>query len=101
MRPWLTLDYNIDSPAQLKVNGTVIVDATSKIGGLITSDDDGKVTFATAPAELVIKELKSSVKENGEYVYWNMTNIATLAGVEKVVAGTYTYNAETATWTKA
>lgn len=95
------LDYNIDSPAQLKVNGTVIVDATSKIGGLITSDDDGKVTFATAPAELVIKELKSTVKENGEYVYWNMTNIATLAGVESVTAGTYTYNAETATWTKA
>ena len=116
------LDYNIDSPAQLKVNGTVIVDATSKIGGtvivdatskiggLITSDDDGKVTFATAPAELVIKELKSTVKENGvkstvkengEYVYWNMTNIAALAGVESVTAGTYTYNAETATWTKA
>ena len=95
------LDYNIDSPAQLKVNGTVIVDATSKIGGLITSDDDGKVTFATAPAELAIKELKSTVKENGAYVYWNMTNIATLAGVEKVTAGTYTYNAETATWTKA
>ena len=95
------LDYNIDSPAQLKVNGTVIVDATSKIGGLITSDDDGKVTFATAPAELAIKELKSTVKENGAYVYWNMTNIAALAGVESVTAGTYTYNAETATWTKA
>ena len=50
--------------------------------------------------ELAIKELKSTVKENGAYVYWNMTNIAALAGVEKVVAGTYTYNAETATWAK-
>ena len=30
-----------------------------------------------------------------------MTNIAALAGVESVTAGTYTYNAETATWTKA
>ena len=93
-----TFDYDIKTPAVFEVNGTVSVSAEANIAGAITSTGNGKVSFAAAPTQLSIQEYKSGKLP----VQWfTMTNIATLAGVEKVVAGTYTYNAETATWTKA
>ena len=93
-----TFDYDIKTPAVFEVNGTVSVSAEANIAGAITSTGNGSVSFAAAPTQLSIQEYKSGKLP----VQWfTMTNIAALAGVEKVVAGTYTYNAETATWTKA
>lgn len=93
-----TFDYDIKTPAVFEVNGTVSVSAEANIAGAITSTGNGSVSFAAAPTQLSIQEYKSGKLP----VQWfTMTNIATLAGVENVVAGTYTYNAETATWTKA
>lgn len=97
-----TFDYNLKTAAAFVVNGTVNVADTSDLAGVITSDANGKVVFAADPVEFSITELETAKSdEDYEPHYMTMTNIATLAGVEKVVAGTYTYNAETATWTKA
>lgn len=97
-----TFDHNLKTAAAFVVNGTVNVADTSDLAGVITSDANGKVVFAADPVEFSITELETAKSdEDYEPHYMTMTNIATLAGVEKVVAGTYTYNAETATWTKA
>lgn len=97
-----TFDYNLKTAAAFVVNGTVNVADTSDLAGVITSDANGKVVFAADPVEFSITELETAKSdEDYEPHYMTMTNIAALAGVESVTVGTYTYNAETATWTKA
>lgn len=94
-----TFDYNIKTPAVFEVNGRVNVSPASNIAGAITSTGEGTVSFIAAPTQMSIQEFKTSSFVFAQY--FTMTNIATLAGVEKVEAGTYTYNAETSAWIKA
>lgn len=94
-----TFDYNIKTPAVFEVNGRVNVSPASNIAGAITSTGEGTVSFIAAPTQMSIREFKTSSFVFAQY--FTMTNIATLAGVEKVEAGTYTYNAETSAWIKA
>ena len=94
-----TFDYNIKTPAVFEVNGSVNVSPASNIAGAITSTGEGTVSFIAAPTQMSIREFKTSSFVFAQY--FTMTNIATLAGVEKVEAGTYTYNAETSAWIKA
>lgn len=93
------LDYNIKTPAVFEVNGRVNVSPASNIAGAITSTGEGTVSFTAAPTQMSIQEFKTSSFIFAQY--FTMTNIAALAGVEKVEAGTYTYNAETSAWIKA
>lgn len=94
-----TFDYNIKTPAVFEVNGSVNVSPASNIAGAITSTGEGTVSFIAAPTQMSIQEFKTSSFVFAQY--FTMTNIAALAGVEKVEAGTYTYNAETSAWIKA
>lgn len=94
-----TFDYNIKTPAVFEVNGRVNVSPASNIAGAITSTGEGTVSFIAAPTQMSIREFKTSSFVFAQY--FTMTNIAALAGVEKVEAGTYTYNAETSAWIKA
>lgn len=94
-----TFDYNIKTPAVFEVNGRVNVSPASNIAGAITSTGEGTVSFIAAPTQMSIQEFKTSSFVFAQY--FTMTNIAALAGVEKVEAGTYTYNAETSAWIKA
>lgn len=94
-----TFDYNIKTPAVFEVNGRVNVSPASNIAGAITSTGAGTVSFIAAPTQMSIQEFKTSSFIFAQY--FTMTNIAALAGVEKVEAGTYTYDAETSAWIKA
>ena len=94
-----TFDYNIKTPAVFEVNGSVNVSPASNIAGAITSTGEGTVSFTAAPTQMSIREFKTSSFVFAQY--FTMTNIAALAGVEKVEAGTYTYNAEASAWIKA
>ena len=95
-----TFDYNIKTPAVFEVNGSVNVSPASNIAGAITSTGEGTVSFIAAPTQMTIQEFKE-MQMKVIAKYFTMTNIAALAGVEKVEAGTYTYNAETSAWIKA
>ena len=95
-----TFDYNIKTPAVFEVNGSVNVSPASNIAGAITSTGEGTVSFIAAPTQMSIQEFKE-MQMKVIAKYFTMTNIAALAGVEKVEAGTYTYNAETSAWIKA
>ena len=95
-----TFDYNIKTPAVFEVNGSVNVSPASNIAGAITSTGEGTVSFTAAPTQMTIQEFKE-MQMKVIAKYFTMTNIAALAGVEKVEAGTYTYNAETSAWIKA
>ncbi len=94
------LDYNIKTPAVFEVNGSVNVSPASNIAGAITSTGEGTVSFTAAPTQMTIQEFKE-MQMKVIAKYFTMANIAALAGVEKVEAGTYTYNAETSAWIKA
>lgn len=81
-----TLDYNITTQSVFVVDGTLSVDSTSFVAGLISTSEGGQISFATVPQEVSIKEFESNT---GTYTYFTMTGIADLGTDDVLEAGVY------------